>query len=253
MDLLPVSQLAEQWVYMAAIVFARIGTAMMILPAFGDTHVPMRPKVIIALVVSLGLMPALAAPPVPTSTTGFALILILEATVGAFIGCGARILIASLHILGAHVGFASSLSNSLTPTQSNSESGSALASLMTMAALACLFATNAHHVILAGLMRSYAVFPPGQVLIGDMAQQMDRLGASAFYIAATVGAPFFVIPLLLNLGMGLANRVMPAMQVFFVMSPGLILMGIGILAIAIPAILTFEISQITLWFEVFVR
>jgi flagellar biosynthetic protein FliR len=253
MDTLSVSQLSEQWIFMVAIVFARIGTAMMILPAFGDNNVPMRPKIMIALMVSLGLMPALAAPPVPASAAGFGLVMIVEATVGAFIGCGARILMAALHLLGAQIGFAASLSNSLTPTQGNSESGSAIASLLTMGAVACLFVTNAHHVILAGLMRSYAVFPPGQIMIGDMAQQIARLGGSAFYIAATVGAPFFVITLLLNLGMGLANRVMPAMQVFFVMSPGLIMMGIGLLSLAVPAILFFQLNQLTIWFENFVR
>ena len=253
MEALSISQMSAQWIFMAAIVFARIGTAMMILPAFGDNHVPTKSKIMMALVVSMGLMPAIAAPPVPTSLAGFGLVMIIEATVGAFIGVGARVLMSALHILGAQIGFAASLSNSLTPTQGNAESGSAIASLLTMGALACLFVTNAHHVILAGLMRSYAVFPAGEIMIGDMAQQVARLGGSAFYIAATVGAPFFVITLLLNLGMGLANRVMPAMQVFFVMSPGLIMMGLGLLSLAVPAILFFQLNQLTFWFENFVR
>ena len=68
-----------------------------------------------------------------------------------------------------------------------------------------------------------------------------------------MGAPFYVLSLLLNLGMGLANRVMPAMQVFFVAGPGLIVAGLALLALAVPAILTYQNEQLSLWFAPLVR
>lgn len=101
-------------------------------------------------------------------------------------------------------------------------------------------------------MRSYALLPPGQLMMGDMAEQIARLGSAAFYISVTIGAPFYVMSLLLNLGMGLANRVMPSMQVFFVLGPGLILAGLAVLLLAAPAILTFQVDQLARWFETFV-
>lgn len=243
--------ITEAWIFAVALVFARVGTALVLLPGFGENQIPARSKVFLGLAISLGLMPALAAPAPPAEAPLLALMIGKEMLVGVFIGVGARILMSALHVLGAQVAFTSGLSNALTPNQANPESGSALAALMTMGAVVCLFLTNAHHVMLTGIMRSYAMLPPGQVMLSDMVEQIARLGGAALYIAVTVGAPFYVISLLINLGMGLANRVMPAMQVFFVMGPGLIMGGLLVLMIAVPVILTFQIDQISLWFETF--
>lgn len=248
-----IAQLTEEWVLMVALVYARIGTATLLLPGFGDTHIPPRAKISFGIALALGLMPALPAPKVPEDVTLFALLLGLEALIGVFIGTGARLFMAAFHVLGAQIGFAAGLSNSLTPNQGSPESGSTISTLLTFGAVACIFLTNTHHVILTGLMRSYAILPPGQVMMGDMASQIARIGASAFYIAAAVGAPFYVLSLLLNLGMGLANRVMPAMQVFFVAGPGLIVAGLALLALAVPAILTYQNEQLSLWFATLVR
>ncbi|WP_425051080.1 flagellar biosynthetic protein FliR [Psychromarinibacter sp. S121] len=247
------AQLAEQWIYAVALIFARIGTATILLPGFGDQSVPPRAKITCGLALAIGLMPALPPPQVPDNTSLLILLIAIEATIGAFIGLGARAIMAALHILGAQIGFASGLSNSLTPNQANAESASAIASLLTMGAIAAIFLSNTHHVILMGLMRSYAILPPGQIMLGDLAEQMARLGGSAFYIAVAVGAPFYVLSLLLNLGMGLANRVMPAMQVFFVAAPGLIVAGLALLALAVPAILSYHNAELANWFETLVR
>lgn len=248
-----IAQLAEGWIYMVALIFARIGTAALLIPGFGDTHIPPRAKISFGIAISIALMPALPSLEVPKDTNVFVLFLALEVLIGVFIGVGARLFMAAFHILGAVIGFAAGLSNSLAPYQGSPESGSTISTLLTFGAVACIFLTNTHHVILTGLMRSYVILPPGQVMIGDLTEQIVRIGSSAFYIAAAIGAPFFALSLLLNLGMGLANRVMPAMQVFFVASPGLIIAGFALLSITVPAILTYQNEQFAIWFETLVR
>lgn len=248
-----IAQLTEGWVLMTALIFARIGTAVLLLPGFGEVQIPPRFKISLGIALSLALMPALPVLEAPDVTTVFVLLLALEVLVGVFIGIGARLFMAAFHILGALIGFASGLSNSLAPYQGSPESGSTISTLLTFGAVASIFLSNTHHVFLTGLMRSYAILPPGQVMIGDLADQIARIGGGAFYIAATLGASFFALSLLLNLGMGLANRVMPAMQVFFVAGPGLIIAGLGLLAITVPAIMIYQNEQLSLWFETLVR
>ena len=45
------SQFAEAWVVMALIAFARIGTATILLPGFGDQAVPARMKIALGVVL----------------------------------------------------------------------------------------------------------------------------------------------------------------------------------------------------------
>ncbi len=51
--------------------------------------------------------------------------------------------------------------------------------------------------------------------------------------------------LVLNIGMGLANRMMPALPVFFVATPVLIAAGLFVLIVAAPAMLDGFLSELS--------
>ena len=89
-------------------------------------------------------------------------------------------------------------------------------------------------------------------MAGDLAREMARLVAGSLRIGVTLAAPFFVMGLLLNLGLGLANRMLPSLPVFFVAASGLIAAGFAILALAVPAILQNFILRFNEWLGVLV-
>lgn len=221
----------------ALIAFARIGTAMMFLPGFGEMRVPGRHRLGLAMILSLAMMPAIPVV-LPDTTATLALLLAREALVGLYLGAGARILFSALQSLGALIANVSSLSNALAAGDTGYEGSTAITSLLTVTGIALIFATDTHHLMLRGLFASYDVLPAGWLPLGDLAGQIARLATRSFYIAALIGAPFFVLAVLLNLGLGLANRVMPQMPVFFVAGPLMIVLGLGLLMLAAPAILT---------------
>ena len=217
--------------------FARIGTALILMPGFGEARIPARTKVAMGVLVSLCMMAALAPPPVPERPALLVGFIAREALVGAFLGMGVRLFFTVLHVLGGIVGYASGLSNAFAPPDANFEGASTISAMLHVALVAVMFATDTHHLVLGALLRSYQLLPPGTLMLGDMTEQMARLGAVALYMAVMVGAPFLLFTMLFNLGLGLANRVMPAMQVFLVATPGMILLGLALLAITAPAIL----------------
>jgi flagellar biosynthetic protein FliR len=53
--------------------------------------------------------------------------------------------------------------------------------------------------------------------------------------------------LVLNLGMGLANRMMPALPVFFVATPVLVAAGLFVLIVAAPSILEGFLDRFAAW------
>jgi len=66
---------ATEEVWAAALIFARLGAVMLLLPGIGESYVPPRIRLSLALLITLALWPVLTAylPPLPAT---------LETTVG---------------------------------------------------------------------------------------------------------------------------------------------------------------------------
>lgn len=234
------------------VVVARLGAALMFMPGFGETQIPVRARLSFALVLCAALYPVTPVPAfIPESPAAAAVLLGLEVTVGLWIGLTARVLLAALQFAGYQVGQVSGLANAFGPSLGSFEGATLVSTLILLGGVAAIFATDAHHVILMALLDSYNVFPLGRILTGDLAEQIVMAGAHSLYIGTMISAPFFVMGVVLNLGMGLANRMMPQLPVFFVAASILIAVGLLILAAAIPSVLDFFVRDFIRWFANF--
>ena len=81
-----------------------------------------------------------------------------------------------------------------------------------------------------------------------LAEQIVKAASHSFYIGTMISAPFFVMGLVLNVGFGLANRMMPTLPVFFVAAPLLIVSGLFVLVVAAPTMLRAWLEDFGLWF-----
>jgi flagellar biosynthetic protein FliR len=223
------------------LVFARIGTMIMMLPGLGEMSVPRRIRLTLALVLSAVLLPLhRAAYEVDLTTFGPVLILMCqEIFIGAVLGLTARLMISALQIAGFVIaqqlglGFASAVD----PTQGGQQ-GVLISNFLTMLGVTLIFATDLHHLIIAALNDSYRLFRPGEIpLIGDVAALTTQTIALAFKIGIQLSAPFLIFGLLFNLGLGVLSRLMPQMQVFFVGMPLSILIGLLILFLVLGAVM----------------
>ncbi|MGE4327348.1 MAG: flagellar biosynthetic protein FliR [Pseudodonghicola sp.] len=244
--------------YIAGLIFgyflvvARIGGAVMFMPGFGETQIPVRMRVAFALVLCAALYPATpVAAHIPDTPVEMTLLLGLEATIGIWIGLCGRVLLSAMDFAGYQVGQVSGLANAFGPSLGAFEGATLVASLLIIGSVAAIFASDAHHLILRALLDSYQVFPVGLVMTGDLAEQIVRAGGQSLYIGMSIAAPFFVMGVVLNLGMGLANRMMPQLPVFFVASSILIVAGLLILSVATPAMIDHFLNQFTTWLGLF--
>jgi flagellar biosynthetic protein FliR len=230
--------LVEQFLAFA-LVFARLGAALMFMPGFGEQAVPVRHRLIFALALSAALQPVApvgalsAADPVALFAA-----LGIEIAVGLWIGLAARILMSALQFAGYQIGMVAGLANAFGPQLGSFEGSTMVASGLLMAGIALIFATDLHHMIIGALLMSYDVFPVGLIMPGDMADQIARAISSSFWIAVSITAPFYVLGLLINLALGLANKMLPTLPVFFVAVPGLIVAALLVLALSGPALFT---------------
>lgn len=230
------------------LVFARIGTALMFLPGFGESFVPARFRLLFGL--ALAVILHLAVPVGEAVTRGLSGLLVplaFEVTIGLWIGVTSRILMTALQFAGYQVGMVSGLSNAFAPDSAAFQGGTILSSALILSGVAALFATDLHHLIIDALLMSYEVFPVGELITGDLADQIVRAAGASVYLGVALASPFFILTLLLNLAMGLANRMMPTMAVFFVAGPILIGFVLLVMAIAVPAMLRGFLNHLADW------
>ena len=239
------SQYLTSELFSFLLVFCRIGSAMMLLPGFGEAYVSSRIRLLLALMFSLLLAPVLTVmPPPPSSVSGLAILIITETLIGLFFGVITRILIAAIHMGGMIIALQSSLASALTQdvTQTQGQASS-LGNLLGMTALVLMFSTDLHHVILSGLADSYNLFTPGVFpIVGDFSQHAITLLSGAFAAAIQMAAPHIVIGTILYLGAGIIARLVPNLQIFFLLMAPQIFISLFILMVCFSAIMMWYID-----------
>jgi flagellar biosynthetic protein FliR len=223
------------------LVFARIGTMVMLLPGLGEMSVPRRVRLTLALVLTAVLLPLhRTAYDVDLGTFGPVLAMLgQEIFIGAVLGITARLMISALQVAGFVIAQQIGLGfvTAVDPTQG--QQGVLVGNFLTVLGVTLIFATDLHHLVIAALNDSYALFRPGEIpLLGDVAALTTQTIAIAFKIGIQLAAPFLVFGLLFNLGLGVLSRLMPQMQVFFVGLPLSILIGLLILLLVLGALMT---------------
>ncbi len=166
------------------------------------------------------------------------LLLFQELVIGAVLGLTARLAISALQITGSVVAQQMGLGfvTAVDPTQN--QQGLLVGNFLSVLGVALVFATDLHHLVIAAMNDSYTIFQPGELpLMGDAAQHVTRVIATAFRIGIQLSAPFLVFGLLFNFGLGVLSRLMPQMQVFFIGLPLSILLGLLLLLLVIGAMM----------------
>jgi flagellar biosynthetic protein FliR len=222
------------------LIFARVGTMVMLLPGLGEIAVPSRIRLTLALMLAAVMFPLhRAAYQVDVrSTAAVATLLVQELAIGAVLGISARLAISALQLTGAVVAQQFGLGFVTTIDPTLGQQGVIIGNFLAMLGVVLIFATDTHYLVIAALNDSYGVFAPGEVpLTGDVAALVSRTVSGSFRIGIQLSAPFLVFGILFNLGLGILSRLMPQMQVFFVGVPLSIFVGFLVLMIVLGAMM----------------
>ena len=222
------------------LVFARVGAMVMLLPGFGESNIPVRIKLGIALLLTLIILPLhRAAYQVDlNSMSSLGVLMVHEIVIGIVLGATARVTLSALAVAGSVIAQQLGLGfvTAVDPTQG--QQGLLIGNFLTILGMTLLFATDSHHLVISALNESYRIFSPGELpSSGDVAALATRAFAAAFKIGMQLSAPFLVFGLVFNLGLGILARLMPAMQVYFVGVPLSIMVGFLIFALVLTGMM----------------
>ena len=223
-----------QTAFLYLLIFARVGTMLMLMPALGEQVIPARMRLSFALAVTLVFFPLLSPTlgELPGDIIGVLVLMGHEIIVGLILGGITRIIVMATQVAGAVIAYQSGLSfaQSADPTQGGVQ-GAVVGAFLSFLGIALIFATDLHHVALAAIYESYQVFSPTtEIMWNDAAQMAIDAVAGAFVVGVQMSAPFIVFGLVFNIGLGVLSRLMPQLQVFFIAMPANIMVGLILFA-----------------------
>ncbi len=213
------------------LVFARVGTLVMLMPGIGERFIFARARLALAFFMALMLVPmARSVLRPPADVGGLIGLLTGEVLIGLVIGVSVRLIMACLQTAGAIVAQTMGLGFAVTVDPTGGLQNPSIGNFLTMLGITLILTTDLHHIAIAAIHESYRLLPPGGLPeIGDVMAMAAMAASRGFALAVQISAPFIVFGLLFNIGLGLLARMMPQLQVFFLAIPASILGGMLVL------------------------
>jgi flagellar biosynthetic protein FliR len=233
-------------------IFCRVGACLMVAPGFSNSQVPTRIRLYLAIAVSLALSPMLLADVKPLlADAGVAKLLGVffgELARGLLIGLIARLLFMALQFIA--VGITQLIGLSAMPgAELPDQQEPALATLFSIGTATLMFVTGLHAELIRGLVDSYRALPPGAGLAvrPALAEIADK-GGAAFLAALRIGAPFIAYSVLVNFAVGVTNKLVPQIPVYFIATPFVMLGGLFLLLLSLHDVMSYFIATLDTWF-----
>lgn len=221
-----------------ALVLARIGAAMALLPGLGEAVAPAPVRIGLALSITVLLVPTLQPiiPPVPDAGLAMGLMVAGEVVTGLWFGWITRMIVLALPICAQFIGYLIGLSSVLQPDPELGAQSGALGKLFELAAPVLLLASGLYRLPLNALTGLFHLIPPGQMLpVADSTEIAIHAVGTGFSLALQLASPFVVIGICWHVAMGLIARIVSRMQIYFVSMPGQIMLGLCLLALTASA------------------
>jgi flagellar biosynthetic protein FliR len=222
------------------LVFSRVGSALMVMPGFGDLYVPARFRLLLGIFLAMLLATALTTilPEQPDSPLRLMSLLGGEIVIGLFIGSVGRLMLSALETAGAIVSLQLGLSAAQIFNPLQAQQTAITGAFLTVFGVLLIFLTDTHHLLLRGMVASYGLFPPGTFPgFADLSAAATQLVATSFRLAVELSAPFIVLGTVFFVALGFLARLMPQLQIFFVILPVQVAGGLVVFAFTLYAVM----------------
>ena len=237
--------LPAEWAQHAAaflLVWARVGPFLMTLPATGDDGVPGRVRLLFSLGLSgalFGLLEDRTAALAQAGHVTQAFAMLAEVGIGLALGMVVRTVLHAATIAGSLISLQIGLTSALVFDPALGGQTPLLGKLVALAATLMCFSLGIHHLWIEALIGSYSSFPVGSTPnAGDMLELALRGTLEAMRLGVALSAPLLLYGILFNVALGLATRLAPAIQLFFIAQPLNLALGFALVGIIAQALLT---------------
>jgi flagellar biosynthesis protein FliR len=247
-----VTAIGSNTVLSVFVLFCRIGACLMLMPGFSSDRVPTQMRLFLVLSVTLALAPLLVAKVEPDLRDGslavVARLIVSESLIGGLIGLLGRFFFMALEALATAAAMAVGLGSVLAAAIEDSDLAPQLVSFITLSATMLFFVTDQHWEVLRAIADSYSALP---VADGFGAQfsliQLADIASRTFLLTLRIAGPFMIFGIVINLAIGLANKLTPQIPVYFISLPFVLAGGLFLLYVVSKQFLQLFISGFAAW------
>ena len=208
---------------------------MLSAPVFSLRALNLRLRILLALALTWMIFPLYSWPRLdPLSAVGL-LEVFNQIAIGLLMGLSLQIITAAILLAGQSVSNAMGLSiaNMMDPNLGNVP---VIAQFLLILSTLIFLGLGGHAMMLGMVVDSFASLPIGQQLLTEKSWVHFLNWSSMIFLGAVLLAlPVMVTLLFINIGLGVATRAAPSLNIFQVGLPAMIVAGFGALVFALPS------------------
>ncbi len=234
------------------LVLARVTAFFAVLPLFGWSMIPMRVRVLMALLITIFFAGIVPMPPIATTDTSWLTamtMMVRELICGLGLGMVARLIFAAAQ-QGAQMGTQQMGFADAGIIDPENDTGTRPIALLFQMIFAVLFlSVGGHHLLLIAIHRSYEAFPVGEpASVERLAEGVVIAGSAMLLFSLKLAAPLLAGFLILAVTLGVMARIMPEMNILMASMPLRCAVGIGLSMLVLGTLESF-VAELTSWFD----
>ncbi|CAG7590001.1 MAG: flagellar biosynthetic protein FliR [Candidatus Midichloria sp.] len=220
------------------VIFCRISSSLFLIPGIGEINISSRIKLTLGLAITImigGLQKN--SIPSPANSIEMFLVIVSEITIGIALGMIAKIILSAAYTAGHAISSNMGLSTAMVFDPNHGDQGTIIGTLLGMIAVIIIINLNLHILIIESLIESYETLPIGSFFkySESFTELIIKTVVTSWNVGIRFASPFIIISLLTYLSAGVLSRLMPQLQIFFLLLPAQVLVGFIVLMIFISS------------------
>jgi len=213
----------------------RISAMLMTAPIFSLNALNLRIRILFGLALTVMVYPLHDWPVIdPLSGNGL-LEMANQITLGVLMGLTLQVVVAAVLVAGQTISNSVGLSMA-TLIDPNSGNVPVLSQFLIIMATLIFIGLGGHALLLGMVMESFNTMPVGKSLLSPSAWTALAAWSSMIFLGALLTAlPVVVTMLFINIGLGITTRAAPALNIFSVGFPALLLAGFAVMMMSLPS------------------
>jgi flagellar biosynthetic protein FliR len=204
-----------------ALLMARVMPLILLAPFIGGDIVPSQVKLGVGISFTIMLYPFVADTPIPPGSISFVLLMLKEVFIGTTIAFLASMAFDAARSAGTFVDTVSGANMATVFVPQIQQQATLFADFKFQLTIVIFLGLNGHHVVLEGLFGSFKAIPLNSWPhfshgFWPLFHLIIRLTADLLIVAAAIAAPATIATFVTDVALGLINRVVPQVQVFFI-------------------------------------
>ncbi len=225
-------------------------------PILGSPIIPRRVKIALILTLSFLIFSQISVSQkifLFSHPITYLLYLLSELGLGFAIGYAIRLVFVGIELSGQLIGFQMGLDFAQSVDPEFTTQTSIISQFKYILAMMIFISVNAHYFCLKAMLDSFYLIPLGEFsLSASFVKELANMVGDVFIISLKAGAPVILTLFLVQIVMGVINRLIPQINIFMISFPLKIIVGLLVIGFSIPYFLYFvENLSLSLYHRLF--